>query len=226
MDVGKRFWGSLNSADRRQMPPSFSDLGAVKSLTSNQCTTSDFSQNSEYNAASGGGFNHLCHDFPATKRRKLNGNQSSIACEAYTSQQEQLFWPQQTFLPPQFSHFSHQSRAEEGAIQTISNGYNSLNEAQYHEKLQNGPGVEIENNHFTGLEIFASEKGLQSPSQSIVKHHCGPSEIPRRLELQNSGQSFDLQQEGLESTIENLDAEESGRPVATAVAETCYGMVS
>lgn len=207
------------------MPPNFFDLDAVETSPCNQCITSDFSQNSDSSAASGG-LHHLCQDFPATKRRKLNGNQSSIPCEAYISQQEQLSRPQQSYLPPQYCHFSRQSRAEKSAIQNISNGDNSLNEALYQKKLRNEPGKEIEIKNFTGLEISALESGVQSLSRSIVKHHCRPSKITNSIEPQDSEQSFDLQQEGSDSTIENLDAEESGRPAATAVPETCYGMVS
>lgn len=37
-------------------------------------------------------------DSPTTKRRKLNGDHSSLSCEAYTLPQQDC-WPQQTYLP-------------------------------------------------------------------------------------------------------------------------------
>lgn len=90
--------------------PARAARAAPKSLSSDQFTTSDFWHNPEPSAASSGGFDGSCHDFPATKRRKLNENHSLTPYEAYPTQQEQLSWPQQTPFPPQYSHLSHQSQ--------------------------------------------------------------------------------------------------------------------
>jgi hypothetical protein len=364
---------------RHPMPPNFPARAAPNAPPSDQYTTTDFWQNPNLTAASGSGFGGPCHDFPATKRRKLNENHSSIPREAYIPQQQQQSWPQQTYLPPQHCNLNHQSQgyltpqnwghnhqprsylsqqdydledqyqncrppqnwnvgqqyqaplqqqywepngqyqsetlrrignatdargwdlarlhtglqasrhadyeqpsqvtsyqtppsqnrivpqkilqtssqgvdyggsqAKQGVIQKISYGYNSWNETQYQKALQIEPGKEIESAKVIGLEVSVLEYGVRCPPQSTVKHQCSPHRIIKSPESQTPGQRFDLQEESPKSTtqsqesqsptqrnvlqqespksmIQNQDAEESGRPVTTAAAEVCYGMVS
>ena len=83
----------------------------------------------EPNLASNDGFNDPCHDFPATKRRKLGQDQSSIPYETLISQ-EQLSRSQQTYST--------------AAIQQNPPAHNVWNEAQYHKMVKIEPGQDIQ----------------------------------------------------------------------------------
>ena len=102
----------LNRAPAPQMPPTFPARAAPKPPSSDQFTTSDLWLNPEPSAASSGSFNGHCHDFPATKRRKLSGNHPLAPYEACPPQQEELSGSQQTHFSPQYSHLSRPGTTE------------------------------------------------------------------------------------------------------------------
>lgn len=102
----------LNRVPAPQMPPTFSARATPISPSSDQFTTSDFWLNPEPSAASSGSSNGHCHDFPATKRRKLSGKHSLAPYEACPPQQEELSGSQQTYFSPQYSHLSRPNTTE------------------------------------------------------------------------------------------------------------------
>jgi hypothetical protein len=118
--------------------PIFSAQAAPNAPASDQCTAPDFWQNPKPTVTSGGGFDGPCHDLPATKRRRLNENHSSIPHEAYIPQQQRQSWPQRTYLPPQHCNLSPQSQ---GYLTPQNWGYNhqpraSLSQQDYDLKNQ------------------------------------------------------------------------------------------
>lgn len=99
------------------MPPAFLHPVTPNTPQAVQHTTPDFWHNLEKPAKSNDGGLDSCLELPATKRRRLNENHPSTACEAYTPQGQEQGWPQQTCLssaphnPQLESGYNQQSQA-------------------------------------------------------------------------------------------------------------------
>ena len=230
------------------MPPPFPHHAPSNIQPTNPSTKPEFWHRLTLTEANGGSLDR-CFDLPNPKRRRLIENHSSIACEALTPLQQQQCWPQQTYLSSGQNHLgghSHlyltQSNSEHNQESRASLTQQTYDQnRQYHEFLLShnrnvDPHIQqqyAESNSQRQFEMVSySENAIDVPGW-----HLGPELDPRQDNLKNTSQSREFQSQEFQSQIQstilevqsknyNQGAEESDRPVASAAAEVCYGMVS